>query len=242
MSAALYNEDILLDLVTSKIEKKQNFVSCMDTLKRSLYTDTCFKDKEYENYLFISSFYEALDKFETAPFVLSKIRAFSSDSSTKQNVKYLCTEDFLKEHKKAFVALLNNTKVNDEDFSEVENVFENLLKEYKDGALKLLEEVYVASLESNENMDNLQASILKLLCSYSYDELKPSAQLIVAASYDIKSIRVKSAVFNVFGHWANRESLNMLKKFEEPTEPWLRMKYRALINSIQKKYVVHQKD
>ena len=244
MNTALYDEKYLLDLATSKIEKESYFATCMDLLKNSLDTSKYFKVKKHEYSLFISSFYEFMDKLEVAPsmFIPSKIRSFSSDNSTRQNVKYFCTENFLKEHKGAFVALLNSTKADDDDFGEVENVFESLLKEDKDGALKLLEEVYVTSLESTENVDNLQVGILKLLCSYSYEELKPSAQLIVAASYNIKSIRVKSAVFNVFGHWANIESLNMLRKFEEPVEPWLRMKYRALINSIQKKYAIRQKD
>ena len=54
-------------------------------------------------------------------------------------------------------------------------------------------------------------------------------------AYNVKSIRVISAVFNLFGQWGNKASLNMLLKFNAPKEPWLLIKYNSLIKSLEER-------
>lgn len=161
------------------------------------------------------------------------------DSSTKSKFKSVDKSGFIYKHKNTFTRVLKVYNIENDGDSEAERYFDSLLVEDRDGAIKLLEELFTSTLISVNLDEALQIGILKLLCNYDFNELGPSAQLIATSAYSIKSIRVKSATFDLFGHWANKEAYNMLKKYDEPKEPWLRMKYKALIKSMETRYAIH---
>lgn len=161
------------------------------------------------------------------------------ESSTILEISTLDKSKFISKYKDFFVRILKSSNINDEKASEAEHYFNYLLEEDKDGAIKLLEEIFISNLTKESLDEDLQVSILKLLCNYDFKELSPSAQLIATSAYSINSIRVKSVTFDLFGHWANIEAYNMLKKYNEPQEPWLKMKYKALLKSLKIKYDIY---
>ena len=154
------------------------------------------------------------------------------ESSTILEISTLDKSKFISKYKDFFVRILKSSNINNEEESGAEHYFNFLLEKDKDGAIKLLEEIFISD-------EDLQVSILRLLCNYDFKELSPSAQLIATSAYSIDSIRVKSVTFDLFGHWANIEAYNMLKKYNEPQEPWLKMKYKALLKSLKIKYDIY---
>lgn len=169
----------------------------------------------------------------------STILPQKSESSTILEISTLDKSKFISKYKDFFVRILKSSNINNAEESEAEHYFNYLLEKDKDGATKLLEEIFISTLTGESLDEDLQVSILKLLCNYDFKELSPSAQLIATSAYSINSIRVKSVTFDLFGHWANIEAYNMLKKYNEPQEPWLKMKYKALLKSLKIKYDIY---
>ena len=111
----------------------------------------------------------------------------------------------------------------------------NLLTINHDATLTLLQDYFISALEDEFLNENLMVKILTMLGDYSYENLYPYSQAMAMVAYNVKSIRVISAVFNLFGHWGNKASLNMLLKFNAPKEPWLLIKYNSLIKSLKER-------
>lgn len=104
-----------------------------------------------------------------------------------------------------------------------------------DATLTLLQDYFISALEDEFLNESLMVKILIMLGDYSYENLYPYSQAMAMVAYNVKSIRVISAVFNLFGHWGNKASLNMLLKFNAPKEPWLLIKYNSLIKSLEER-------
>ena len=117
----------------------------------------------------------------------------------------------------------------------------NLLEINHDATLTLLQDYFISALEDEFLNESLMVKILIMLGDYSYENLYPYSQAMAMVAYNVKSIRVISAVFNLFGHWGNRASLNMLLKFNAPKEPWLLIKYNSLIKSLKERCYMLEK-
>lgn len=146
--------------------------------------------------------------------------------------------DFVKRHQEEFTEMIKYCHLDEDGYDNLVLHFEKLLKEDELGAQTLIANMFSETLVSDVPDIDLQVRILKFLANLSYESLGASAALIMSSAYSLSDIRVKSAVCDLFGHWANRPSYNLLKQMNRPQEPWLKMKYDSLIVQLEQKYVI----
>lgn len=144
-------------------------------------------------------------------------------------------EDFLATNKQRFLSIIESTEfVPGEDNAATEEM-ERLIKENRLMTLSLLQE-YVTEAASSQKMNTtLIIKVLNLLCDYTYEQLHPQSQNIALAALALNDIWINAAALNLFAHWGNRKSLNMLNNVNEPTQPWLKIKYNSIKKSLEEK-------
>lgn len=96
----------------------------------------------------------------------STILPQKSESSTILEISTLDKSKFISKYKDFFVRILKSSNINNEEESGAEHYFNYLLEKDKDGATKLLEEIFISTLTGESLDEDLQVSILKLLCNY----------------------------------------------------------------------------
>lgn len=137
-----------------------------------------------------------------------------------------------------FLNIIKYAKFEDGEYNAATDKMKELLEINKDMTMTLLQEYFLKGLEEDSLDEVLLTKILSLLGDYDYEYLRPYSQLIAASAYSVKSIKVVSAVFRLLGHWGNQESLSLLKKYQEPIEPWLNIKYKRLLSSLEKRCTI----
>lgn len=150
--------------------------------------------------------------------------------------EFTSTDKFKKKYKAKFLSVINSTIFESGEDNDATILMSNLLAINHDATLTLLQDYFISALEDEFLNESLMVKILIMLGDYSYENLYPYSQAMAMVAYNVKSIRVISAVFNLFGHWGNKASLNMLLKFNAPKEPWLLIKYNSLIKSLEERY------
>ena len=155
----------------------------------------------------------------------------SNESSSKMNVFREDYKLLLKEQEPVFIRLLKETDFIDGMDNRATEYFSNLLSNYKDNVLIWIQDVFLQNIKD----DTILVKILSLFLDYTYGELYPASQMIALASKEHSSTAVKSMVFSLFGHWCNKESLELLDAFSEPQELWLKMKYDTLKKVIRRR-------
>ncbi len=122
-----------------------------------------------------------------------------------------------------------------EDFSNSERnnstaAFANLVKHYKEAVQKWIMDIY--------NMRNADEKLLiqlfRLLRCFPYDFLAPASLCLAALAVHHNSDLVKSEALSLMDHWGNKDVLRIMNNHEAPSTPWLRMKYFAIIESLEK--------
>lgn len=178
---------------------------------------------------------KALSSFKFDPFeTLTSIGDFSSEPSTIQ----IDNSSTCVEIKETLSLLFSHSKGKEEDIDIIEGVFSEFLGIDRDEAMQFMNQQFVDAISSDGGNINLQVTILRLICRYSYSNMCPEAPLIAASGLNSKSLRVQSATFDVFDHWSNLKAYNMLENLHIPDEPWLRMKFEELKESIAQKYAL----
>lgn len=137
---------------------------------------------------------------------------YNQSKSDVLKSKVLSTEDFKEQNRIKFLNLIEVTQFEAGEDNYATEAMAILIDKNRDATLTLLQEYFVGAMEHETLNETLMVKILSMLSDYSYEELCPFSQAIALMAYGIKSIRVESAVFNLFGHWGNCESLNMLRK------------------------------
>lgn len=162
-----------------------------------------------------------------------------SKSVLSSDSKSVCLShnDFINRYESKFLNLIKSTVFVSGENNAAVLMFADLLKKDKDATLDILNRIFIKALEDKKLNESLIVKIITLLNDYNYEYLFPVSQLIAACSLNIRSLRIKAAAFNLFGHWGNKEALNMLLKFEEPKELWLKMKYNDLKNALEKNVI-----
>jgi len=170
-------------------------------------------------------------------FINEDIFYEESNNSTPDILKseLVSTDKFKKQYKVKFLSVINSTIFESGEDNDATTLMSNLLTINHDATLTLLQDYFISALEDEFLNENLMVKILTMLGDYSYENLYPYSQAMAMVAYNVKSIRVISAVFNLFGHWGNKASLNMLLKFNAPKEPWLLIKYNSLIKSLKER-------
>ena len=83
--------------------------------------------------------------------------------------------------------------------------------------------------------------LLDLLMCFSYDEVQPQASDLALACKVIKSPVIQSKNLSLLGHWCNQRALDIIANFEEPSDPWISIKYNHLREIIESRCSTSEK-
>lgn len=83
--------------------------------------------------------------------------------------------------------------------------------------------------------------LIDLLLCFDYEEVQPQASMLAVAFKVIKSHVIQSKNLSLLGHWCNKKALSIIEDFEEPTDPWLQIKYNHLKDIIRKRCTILEK-
>ena len=83
--------------------------------------------------------------------------------------------------------------------------------------------------------------LIDLFLCLDYEEVQPQASMLAVAFKVIKSHVIQSKNLSLLGHWCNKKALSIIEDFEEPTDPWLQIKYNHLKNVIRKRCTILEK-
>lgn len=164
-----------------------------------------------------------------------------SETTSASKVIPLSNEDFKAKHRISFLRLIKSTQFTSGEDNQATETLSKLLTKNKDATLSLIEEYFINAMSKEKMDESLLVKILSMLNDYDYGDLFPVSQTIALCAFNVKSVKVRAASFNLFGHWGNCESLNLLSKYEEPEEPWLKMKYNTLLHSLKERCSTHVK-
>lgn len=83
--------------------------------------------------------------------------------------------------------------------------------------------------------------LIDLFLCFDYEEVQPQASMLAVAFKVIKSHAIQSKNLSLLGHWCNKKALSIIEDFEEPTDPWLQIKYNHLKDVIRKRCTILEK-
>lgn len=83
--------------------------------------------------------------------------------------------------------------------------------------------------------------LIDLFLCFDYEEVQPQASMLAVAFKVIKSHVIQSKNLSLLGHWCNKKALSIIEDFEEPTDPWLQIKYNHLKDIIGKRCTILEK-
>lgn len=83
--------------------------------------------------------------------------------------------------------------------------------------------------------------LIDLFLCFDYEEVQPQASMLAVAFKVIKSHVIQSKNLSLLGHWCNKKALSIIEDFEEPTDPWLQIKYNHLKDVIRKRCTILEK-
>lgn len=83
--------------------------------------------------------------------------------------------------------------------------------------------------------------LLDLLICFSFEEIQPQASGIALACKVIKSPLIQSKNLSLLGHWCNQRALDIITDFEEPSDPWISIKYNHLRKIIESRCSTSEK-
>jgi hypothetical protein len=174
---------------------------------------------------------------EYSSSVFSELQHDYSAFFSKNLVRNIISRSFDSQYKKKFTETIISTVFVDGEDNMATIMFAQLLSIDKDATLKILNQLFV------DNYDNERVciKILALLNDYTYERLNPYSQIIALASVSHKSSRIKSAAFNLFSHWGNKEALKLLNNVEPPSQAWILMKYNKIKKSLEERCSMQEK-
>lgn len=153
-------------------------------------------------------------------------------SFRKVSIKDLTYEDILNQKESEFVELLLM-----EDFSDsVRNDTTYYLSRLRKGALHKndinvwFEKLYMT------HQDNCYfiIQLFRLMRCFPYDYFYPTSLTLAGVGVHHESDYVKSEALSLLDHWGNADVFNLLNYHEPPETPWLRQKYLAVKESLER--------
>lgn len=159
-------------------------------------------------------------------------------SFKKASIKELTYEDYLEQKEEEFVELLMQ-----EDFSDFmrnkTTYYVGRLRKgviYKSEVNSWLEKLYL------RHQDNVLfiMQLFRLIRCFSYEYFYPSSLTLAGLGVHHVSDYVKSEALSLLDHWGNSEVFGMLNYHEAPETPWLRMKYMAIRQSLERYAAVQE--
>lgn len=116
------------------------------------------------------------------------------------------------------------------DFStEVDNYCIRTVEKYTTKSKKEEFQCWLGEFYTNYQLqDDVVIQLLGLFGCFSYEDLQPFNNVMAAACIHHRSLYVQSAALSLLGNWCNKEALDILNTYEEPTNPWVKMKYDGI--------------
>ena len=179
--------------------------------------------------------YEVENEYDSS--VLTEFQHDYSTFFSKNPVRNIISKPFDSKYKKEFIETIISTVFVDGEDNMATIMFAQLLSIDKDATLNTLNQLFVDKYDN----ERVCVKILTLLNDYTYEQLYPYSQTIALASVSHKSSRIKSAAFNLFSHWGNKEALKLLNNVEVPTQAWILMKYNKIKKSLEERCSMQEK-
>ena len=129
-----------------------------------------------------------------------------------------------------------------EDFSYSErndstDLLYKLARQYREAV-----QFWIVGIYNLRNDDeDLLIQLFRLLRCFPYEFLAPASLCLAELAVHHHSDFVKSEALSLMDHWGNKDVLRMMKNHEPPSTPWLKMKYCAIIDSLER-YVALQEN
>ena len=150
----------------------------------------------------------------------------------KVNVTEFTYEELLNKKESEFVELLLVEDFSDSVRNETTNYLSRLRKGviHKNDINAWLERLYVT------HQDNLHfiIQLFRLMRCFPYNYFYPSSLTLAGLGVHHESDYVKSEALSLLDHWGNVDVFNLLSYHEPPETPWLKQKYIAVRESLER--------
>lgn len=170
-------------------------------------------------------------------------REATSDSSTGQSISQNWVsekgislkaqwdyETFIRPQELRFFRELISEDFSDSERNDSTAFFYGLTRKYKEAVQNWILNIY--NLKNGD--DELLIQLFRLLRCFPYDFLAPASLCLAELAVHHHSDFVKSEALSLMDHWGNQDVLRMMKNHEPPSTPWLKMKYCAIIDSLER--------
>lgn len=146
-------------------------------------------------------------------------------------------ERFIRPQELSFVTLLLAEDFSDSVRNDATLFFNGIVRRHREAALLWILDLY------NQRQDDevFLMQLLRLLRCFPYEYLKPASMTLATNAVHHVSDYVKSEALSLLDHWGNRDVLRIMQNHEAPNTPWLRMKYYAIRETLEK-YVTLQEN
>lgn len=144
---------------------------------------------------------------------------------------------YIKPYEMAFFKNLLSDDFSDSDRNDSTATFYRYVRQYKDAVQNWIVNIY--NLRNDD--EELLLQLFRLLRCFPYEFLAPASLCLAELAVHHQSDFVKSEALSLMDHWGNKEVLKMMKNHEPPSTPWLKMKYCAIIDSLER-YVALQEN
>lgn len=198
---------------------------------------------DYKNYKHINEYFHIDERFDKNLFLnyqsLESIAQSLGSNSTKENVVTISSPEFTAKYGDWFDSLLRTTDFVDGEDNNVTIMFREMIDENKESALSLIQDLFIQYFKKAD-VSSL-TKVIKLFHDYSYKDLYPYSQTIAVGCKSSKSPSVQIATLNLFAHWCNRESLDLLNSMEEPSNILVKVVYDSVKRTLEKKCSMSEK-
>lgn len=197
-----------------------------------------FSLKSYEE---MNNILSRLDKFDISDTNFHQYRlAFDRMSQSTENCQYdfEVTEDWLSEQTEFFLMLLKNTKFKSGYDNDVTLYFSELYTKAPVDVLSWLLKLFLRLVKSEE-YDSI-VKILKVLLDYSYEEVTTTGEYIASVALLMESLEIQSEALSLFGAWCNRDAYELLKQYRAPSDVFLKVKYKKVLNLIRERCNIYE--
>ncbi len=160
-------------------------------------------------------------------------------SFKKASVKSFTYEEYLKGKETEFVELLLQEDFSESTHNKTTSFVSRLRKGiiYKNEVNVWIEKLYL----THQDNEFFIMQLLRLIRCFPFEYFNPSSVTLAGLGVHHTSDYVKSEALSLLDHWGNAEVFELMKYHEAPETPWLRMKYFAIRQSLEK-YAFVQKN
>lgn len=137
--------------------------------------------------------------------------------------------NYYPEFKREFLA----AGIDDESIDILALRVETLLKINRVATLSMIQDIYLESREKSELDVNTSLKILRIINRFEYQDMRPFSQLIVESAIHTDNPKIQLDGLRVIDRWGNQEALNLLEKMDCPSHPWVKVKFKTLINILR---------